>query len=178
MMSLQDCGQEVGYLRVFLRGFGYTQKKPTDIWEDNASRIIMRQNPTNLDRSRHVDVKVHYLRDLLRDGHVKLVKCAGTQNVSDTLTKSLVRPDFEKHREYMWGTRVHFSDFFSTVETKITPVMTYCIQLPKLIPLSMFSRETSPVALSQTCYGSKSLKVILMDSNFGGHPVLNPLVTL
>jgi hypothetical protein len=35
-----------------------------------------------------------------------------------------------------------------------------------------------PVALSQTCYGSKSLKVILMDSNFGGHPVLNPLVTM
>ncbi len=35
-----------------------------------------------------------------------------------------------------------------------------------------------PVALSQTCYGSKSLKVILMDSNFGGRPVLNPLVTL
>jgi hypothetical protein len=35
-----------------------------------------------------------------------------------------------------------------------------------------------PVASSQTCYGSKSLKVILMDSNFGGHPVLNPLVTL
>ena len=35
-----------------------------------------------------------------------------------------------------------------------------------------------PVALSQTCYEYKSLKVILMDSNFGGHPVLNPLVTL
>ncbi len=34
------------------------------------------------------------------------------------------------------------------------------------------------VTLSQTCYGSKSLKVILMDSNFGGHPVLNPPVTL
>jgi hypothetical protein len=27
------------------------------------------------------------------------------------------------------------------------------------------------------CYGSKSLEVILMDSNFGGHPVLKPLVT-
>jgi hypothetical protein len=35
-----------------------------------------------------------------------------------------------------------------------------------------------PVALSQTCYGSKSLKVIPMDSNFAGHPVLNPPVTL
>jgi hypothetical protein len=74
---------------------------------------MMSENPTNHDRSRHVDVKVHYLRDLVRDGHLKLVKCAGTQNVSDTLTKSLARPAFEKHREHMWGTRVPFSAFFS-----------------------------------------------------------------
>ena len=33
----------------------------------------MSENLTNRDRSRHVDVKVLYLRDLLRDGHVKLV---------------------------------------------------------------------------------------------------------
>ena len=85
-------------------GFGYTQKKPTKIWEDNASCIMMSENPTNRDRSRHVDVKVHYLCDLIRDGHVKLVQFAGTQNVSDDLTKSLVRPAFEKHREYMRGT--------------------------------------------------------------------------
>ena len=48
----------------------------------------MSENPTDRDRSRHVDVKVHYLRDLVRDGHVKLVKCAGTKNVSDALTSS------------------------------------------------------------------------------------------
>ena len=88
---------------MLLRGFDYTQTKPTEIWEDNTSCIMMSENPTNRDRSRHVDVKVHYLRDLVRDGHVKLVKCAGTQNVSDALTKSLSRPAFEKHREYMWG---------------------------------------------------------------------------
>ena len=93
------------YLRVLLTGFDYTQKKPTEIWEDNASCIMMSVNPTNRDRSRHVDAKVHYLRDLVRDGHVKLVTYAGTQNVSDALTKSLARPAFEKHREYMWGTR-------------------------------------------------------------------------
>ena len=78
--------------------------------EDNEPCIMMSENPTNRDRSRHVDVKVHYLRDLVRDGHVKLVKCPGTQNVSDDLTKSfLVRPPFQKHREYMWGTCAFFS---------------------------------------------------------------------
>jgi hypothetical protein len=49
---------------------------------------------------------------------------------------------FEKHREYMWGTCVPFSAIFSTVETKIAPVMAYSIQLPKLISPSKFSRQT------------------------------------
>jgi hypothetical protein len=35
-----------------------------------------------------------------------------------------------------------------------------------------------PVALLMTCCGSKSLKVILLDSDFRAYPVLNPLVTL
>jgi hypothetical protein len=102
----------------------------------------MSKNPTNRDRSRHVDVKTHYLRDLVRDGHAKLVKCAGNQNVSEVLTKSLTRPAFEKHREQMCETRVPFSVFFSTVETKISPVMTYSIKLPQFISSSNISRKT------------------------------------
>jgi hypothetical protein len=35
-----------------------------------------------------------------------------------------------------------------------------------------------PVLLLPTSCGSKSLKVILIDSDFRGYPVLNPLVTL
>ena len=45
-----------------LKGFGCTQKGPTEIWEDNESCIMMSENPTNQDRSRHVDVKVHFLQ--------------------------------------------------------------------------------------------------------------------
>jgi len=64
---------------------------PTEIWEDNASCILMSENPTHRERSCHVDVRVHFLRDMVRDGSVKLIKCAGTQNVADALTKSLPR---------------------------------------------------------------------------------------
>jgi hypothetical protein len=69
-----------------LKGFGHPQKKTTEKCEDKTSYIMVSENPTIRDRSRHVDVKERYLRDLVRDGHVKLVKCAGTQNVSDVLT--------------------------------------------------------------------------------------------
>ncbi len=47
-----------------------------------------------------------------RDSHVKLLKCAGPQDVADALTKSLPRPALFKHRQYMWGTRIPFSAFY------------------------------------------------------------------
>ena len=50
-VAASQAGQEVVYLRVLLRGFGYTQKKPTEIWEDDASCIMMMsENPTNRDQ--------------------------------------------------------------------------------------------------------------------------------
>ena len=88
-VATTQTGQEVVYLRVLVRGFGYTKKGPTEIWEDKVSYIMMSENPANRDRSRHVDVNVHFLRDLVRDGLVKLLRYTGPQNVSDTLTKSL-----------------------------------------------------------------------------------------
>ncbi len=45
-----QAGQEVVHQRVLLRGFGYIQKKPIETWEDNASCIMMSENPTNRDQ--------------------------------------------------------------------------------------------------------------------------------
>ena len=95
---------------------------------------MMSKNHTNRDRSTHVDVKVHFLRDLVRDGHVKLLKYAGPQNDSDTLTKSLPRPAFEKHREFMVGTRVPFSAFYAKVTKSFEPIVASVIKLP--IPMN------------------------------------------
>jgi len=51
--------------------------------------LLMSENPVNRDRSRHVDVKFHFLRKRVRAGEIKLYKCWGPLNVADALTKSL-----------------------------------------------------------------------------------------
>jgi hypothetical protein len=66
-----------------------TQKMPTEIWEDNASCIMMSENLTHRNRSRHVDVKVHYLHDLVQNGHLKFVKGAGTQKLVKCASKCM-----------------------------------------------------------------------------------------
>ena len=126
-VAASQAGQEAVYLRALLRGFNFEQTSATEIWEDNASCIMMSENPANRDRTRHVDTRVHYLRDLVRDGHVKLLKCAGPQNVADAFTKSLPRPALVKHRQYMWGTRVPFSAFYLSLKTGKSPTASHSI---------------------------------------------------
>ena len=62
---------------------------------------------------RHVDTRVHYLRELVRDDHVKLLKCAGPQNVADALTKSLPRPALSKAPAIHVGHTYSFFSFLS-----------------------------------------------------------------
>ena len=64
--------KEVLYLRALLLWFACPQPRPTEVWEDNASCILMNEIPTNRERLHHVDVNVHILRDMVRDGAVKL----------------------------------------------------------------------------------------------------------
>ena len=109
------CGQELIYVRSLLAGLGFQQIGPTVIWEDNAACIAMSENPTHADRARHIDTRIYFLRDMVRDGIVKLKKVPGQNNVSDALTKSLPAPAFEKHREYLWGSGVPFSAFWATL---------------------------------------------------------------
>ena len=126
-VAASQAGQEAVYLRALLCGFNFEQRGATEIWEDNASCIMMSENPANSDRTRHVDTRVHYLRELVRDGHVKLLKCAGPQNVADAFTKSLPRPALVKHRQYMWGTRVPFSAFDLSLKTGKSPTASHPI---------------------------------------------------
>lgn len=109
------CGQEVIYLRNLLRDLGHPQTTPTQIYEDNASCIAMSENPANPKRSRHIDTRMYFLRDMVRDGLLKLRKVAGTRNVADALTKSLPAPSFHQNRTHLWGLKVPFEAFHAHI---------------------------------------------------------------
>jgi len=71
----------------------------------------MSENPVNRDRSRHVDVKFHFLRERVRAGEIKLYKCWGPLNVANALTKILPRPTFHKNAPLMYTTRSSYWPF-------------------------------------------------------------------
>ena len=51
------------------------------------------------DRSKHIKIKYHYIRDMVQRGAVKLQYVATDEQIADVLTISLARVKFEYFKE-------------------------------------------------------------------------------
>ncbi|XP_026819041.1 uncharacterized protein LOC113557679 [Rhopalosiphum maidis] len=63
--------------------------EPTLLYEDNQSCIKLTSNPGYHKRTKHIDIKLHYIRKKVQDGTVQLKYIHTTDQESDMLTKSL-----------------------------------------------------------------------------------------
>jgi hypothetical protein len=52
-------------------------------------------------RSKHIDVRFHFLRDLTRDKDIELVNCGSQDQIADLLTKPVKLQTFKDLREQM-----------------------------------------------------------------------------
>ena len=79
----------------------HTQGNCTTMFCDNSSTIKLSKNPTMHGRSKHIDVRFHFLRDLSKERVVELVHCGTQDQITDVLTKPLKLDMFLKLRELM-----------------------------------------------------------------------------
>ena len=66
---------------------------------DNQSALAMLSDLKTSGRTRHIDIKLHYARQLVTDGFVTIEYCPTGKMTADLLTKALPRTTFETHRE-------------------------------------------------------------------------------
>ena len=113
------------FLRRVLEECGHEQLMPTPLYEDNQSCRMMSENPISNERSKHIDYRVHALRERVKDGVVRLIDCASGDMLADVLTKNLPAPDFARHRQVMAGLEDHTSpdlpDDLTVAGPRVTP---------------------------------------------------------
>ncbi|BBG97858.1 transposable element gene, partial [Prunus dulcis] len=97
-IAAASCACQAVWLRRILEELHCIQKKPTLIYCDNSSTIKLSKNPVLHGRSKHMDVRFHFLRDLTKAGVVDLVHCQSQDQIADILTKPLKLEAFEKLR--------------------------------------------------------------------------------
>ena len=71
------------------------------MYEDNAGAKALAENPQGSHRSKHIDVRFHFLRGLVRLEQVVVHSVASAEQHADILTKPLGREAFRRHRDFL-----------------------------------------------------------------------------
>jgi hypothetical protein len=84
------------------------QLRPTVIYCDNQSCIKLSENPVFHDRSKHIEIRYHFIRDYVQRGAVELQFISTDEQVADILTKALGRGKFVPFRDKLGVVRNTF----------------------------------------------------------------------
>lgn len=74
-ISLSEAVKNALWYKHLLCELGFTINDPTLIHQDNQSTIAIAMNPINHKNVKHIDTKVHFLRDHLKKQDVRIAYC-------------------------------------------------------------------------------------------------------
>jgi len=66
--------RSIVWTRELLGQLGFKQQEPTALMCDNNSTMLMVLNPVFHDRTKHIEIKYHYIREQVETGKIKMVK--------------------------------------------------------------------------------------------------------
>ena len=100
-VALIQATQEAIYLRKLLANLGCKADVPTVLKEDNQGAIELSRNPRFHNRTKHIDVAFHFIRERIASNEVKVVYCPSNDMLADIMTKGLARDPFQKLRNLL-----------------------------------------------------------------------------
>jgi hypothetical protein len=90
-MAVSAAVQEAVYMRQLLADLGFPQEQPTVIYEDNQGCIALSENPIMHKRTKHIDIRHHFIRERVESNEIVLQYVATEHQLADLLTKPLDR---------------------------------------------------------------------------------------
>jgi hypothetical protein len=89
------------WLRGLMEELGLHTQTGSIVYGDNQSAIAVSNNGVKGERTKHVDVKYHFVTETVERGSIKLVWVPTTQQQADIFTKALAAPVFQLLRTQM-----------------------------------------------------------------------------
>jgi hypothetical protein len=94
-VAMANVTKEVLWLRQLLSEIGYPQSAPTPVLADNQGAIILSEDQSNHNRTKHIDIKYHFTREHALLGHTRFRFVRSADNVADIFTKPLAHYQFK-----------------------------------------------------------------------------------
>ncbi len=72
-VALSEAVKEVKFVVQVLQSIGIEVELPVVVRVDNVGAIFIAENVTTSQRTKHIDVRYHYVREFVEDGFVKII---------------------------------------------------------------------------------------------------------
>ena len=101
LMAMVEVAKEVEWLIQMLKEMKYNVNTPATIYSDNQSAVKIAHNDIDHDRTKHIDIKYYYIRELITNGSVAVTWVSTDRQTADIFTKPLAFPSFNRHRHVL-----------------------------------------------------------------------------
>jgi hypothetical protein len=97
-LATTDTGKQALHLRHLLHQITGDPQQPIVLWVDNQGAIALSHDPVHHARTKHFDIRHHWIREQVECKLIQLQYCPTESMTADMLTKALVNTKFEKFR--------------------------------------------------------------------------------
>ena len=102
-MALAKTTQESLYLIQLFNGIDPQQRyEPAKILGDNQGAIALSKDPIIRQRYKHIDIKYHFIRDVLHKKKIEIVYCPTTDMIADIMTKPMTKLKLERFKRFLF----------------------------------------------------------------------------
>ena len=100
VVVVENCSNVV-WLKKLLKGMMEDINNPIIIYCDNTNSLNISKNPMMQTKNRHIDIKYHYLRELVQDKTARMEYVNTKEQLADTFTKTLPKEPHEHLRSQL-----------------------------------------------------------------------------
>ena len=80
---------EMIWMQSLLCELGFVIQTPIAMYCNNQAAIFIANNPIFHERTKHIEVDYHYIRDMVLSGHISTPYTQTSEQLADVFTKSL-----------------------------------------------------------------------------------------
>jgi hypothetical protein len=108
LIQCVECAQDMLYVMHVLEDMGLKVNKPMILECDNQDAVNIANNWSSTGRTRHMDVRYKFLRELKEEGEdgvgvLHVLWIPGESNEADMFTKNVSGPSFNKDASFFVG---------------------------------------------------------------------------
>ncbi|KAF5391957.1 hypothetical protein D9757_003238 [Collybiopsis confluens] len=97
-VSLSRGAQQLRWMFAWMEEIGMEQERPGHLKGDNEGSVSLTKNTHGHHRVKHIDLRLHYIRELVASKEITVDSIRGTENPADLFTKPLPR---DTHYRYL-----------------------------------------------------------------------------